>query len=102
MGKHTPGPWIVTKDPHGTSDDYCIGVADGKIDQIAVCSERDARLIAAAPELAEALKLAPDNMTDAIGERQKAFAGYEEVGGIPEMLAELAHVDAALAKAGVK
>lgn len=67
MGKHTPGPWIVTKDPHGTSDDYCIGVADGNIDQIAVCSERDARLIAAAPELVDALKLWArwDDMTEA-------------------------------------
>lgn len=56
MSGYTPGPWIATPDPHGTADDYCIGVAGGKIDQVAVCSERDARLIAAAPELAEALK----------------------------------------------
>lgn len=36
-------------------DDYCIGVPDGKVDQIAVCSKRDAALIAAAPDMYDAL-----------------------------------------------
>ncbi len=53
---HTPSPWIVSHDPDGTSDDYCIGVPDGKVDQIAVCSKRDAALIAAAPDMYEALE----------------------------------------------
>lgn len=56
--KHTPGPWKATKDPHGASGDYCIGMATdvARIDRVAVCSERDARLIAAAPEMLEALQ----------------------------------------------
>ena len=52
---HTPSPWIVSHDPDGTSDDYCIGVPDGKVDQIAVCSKRDAPIISAAPDMYAAL-----------------------------------------------
>ena len=63
---HTPSPWIVSHDPDGTSDDYCIGVPDGKVDQIAVCSKRDAALIAAAPDMYEALK----DLLDDVCERE--------------------------------
>ena len=53
---YTPGPWTAQPDPKAImGDDWCIG-AQGYIDMIAVCSERDARLIAAAPDLYEALK----------------------------------------------
>jgi hypothetical protein len=52
---HTPGPWIATQDPDGITDDYCIGIADGKIDEVAVCGKRDAGLIAAAPGMFHAL-----------------------------------------------
>lgn len=45
--KFTPGPWTITHDPDGGSDDYCIGVVGGKVDQVAVCSKRDAQIIAA-------------------------------------------------------
>lgn len=96
---HTPGPWIVSHDPDGSADDYCIGVPDGKVDQIAVCSKRDAPLIGAAPDMYEALKIARDYMTDAISHAQVAYKGHEETGGIPQLLAELSQVDAALAKA---
>lgn len=55
MSKHTIGPWTATRDPNAImADDWCIG-AQGQIDSVAVCSERDARLIAAAPELLDAL-----------------------------------------------
>jgi hypothetical protein len=64
--KHTPAPWIVSHDPDAYSDDdYCIGVPDGKVDQIAVCSKRDAALIAAAPDLLAALRECLD-LIDAI------------------------------------
>ena len=63
MSAHTPGPWIVSHDPDAYSDDdYCIGPPDGKVDQIAVCSKRDAALIAAAPDMYEALKAVAANI----------------------------------------
>jgi len=52
--KHTPGPWVITQDNKGSLDDYCIGTGQ-RIDEVATCSKRDAHLIAAAPELLEAL-----------------------------------------------
>jgi len=58
MSGHTPGPWIVSHDPDGSADDYCIGVPDGKVDQIAVCSKRDASIISASPDMYAALELA--------------------------------------------
>lgn len=56
----TPGPWKATKDPHGSNNDYCIGMATDvrRIDRVATCSAGDAALIAAAPDLLEALKYA--------------------------------------------
>lgn len=56
VGLHTPAPWVATKDPDGCADDWMIGVPDGKPDLVAVCNKRDAALIAAAPELLEALQ----------------------------------------------
>ena len=50
--QQTPGPWIATPDPHGSPNDWAIGIGDGApVDYVAVCSERDAALIAAAPKL---------------------------------------------------
>ena len=64
MGKHTPGPWKATKDPHGSSADYCIGMASdvARIDRVAVCSECDAALIATAPDMLEALETTAQNL----------------------------------------
>ncbi len=61
--KWTPGKWVAIPDPNACAfDDYCVGVAGGeRVDEIAVCSERNARLIAAAPELYEALKMVSDS-----------------------------------------
>lgn len=56
--KHTPGPWHASRDALGSSNDWMIGRPDGKPDEVAVCSERDATLIAAAPELLAALRRA--------------------------------------------
>lgn len=56
MNEHTPGPWIATPDPYSMQDgDYMIGREGHKPDEVAVCSKRDASLIAAAPELLDAL-----------------------------------------------
>lgn len=54
--KHTPGPWIALRDSsRHRGDDWMIG-RPGKPDEVAVCSERDAALIAAAPDLLDALQ----------------------------------------------
>jgi hypothetical protein len=74
---HTPGPWIVSHDPDGTSDDYCIGVPDGKVDQIAV---------AAAPDMYAVLK--------ELAECSQYWSEYDVPLGIHDRIA------AALAKAG--
>lgn len=57
MGKHTQGEWIARPDPNGGARDWCIGLNDDvtPIDYIAVCNDRDAHVIAAAPDLLEAL-----------------------------------------------
>lgn len=54
MSGHTPGPWVAQPDPHSNPGEWVIGIPNGPVDYVAVCSERDARLIAAAPELLEA------------------------------------------------
>ena len=54
---HTPGPWFARKDPNALdNDDWCVGTGPENIDKVAVCSACDAHLIAAAPDLLEALK----------------------------------------------
>lgn len=57
--KWTKGPWFATKDDRGNVDDFCIGTED-YIDKVATCSQCDAHLIAAAPDLYDALKYAAD------------------------------------------
>jgi len=54
---HTPGPWVATPDPLGiTRGDYCIGEEGGpNIDGVATCSENNAALISAAPDMLAAL-----------------------------------------------
>ena len=54
--KGTPGPWVVTPCPLGRETGWMVGASDGYPDGVAVCNKRDAHLIAAAPELLEALK----------------------------------------------
>lgn len=53
----TPGPWYARKDPNALDDDdWCVGTGPENIDKVAVCSSWDAHLIAAAPELLNALR----------------------------------------------
>lgn len=66
MSKHTPGPWVVTPHPMTNVDVFGVGVImDDKEMQYGlshtICyqnAEANARLIAAAPELLEALSKA--------------------------------------------
>lgn len=54
---HTPGPWIAREDKDAMlGEDWMIGLPNGKPDEVAVCSKRDAALIAAAPDLLAALQ----------------------------------------------
>lgn len=58
MSDHTPGPWHIVTDEHGNTEiitdsrPYICTVAPGKCEDVTVAN---ARLIAAAPELLEAL-----------------------------------------------
>lgn len=88
---HTPSPWIVSHDPDGSPDDYCIGVPDGKVDQIAVCSKRDAALIAAAPDMYEALMAVFDMQAKHYGNATDTHIHLSTI---------IKQVSAALAKAG--
>lgn len=55
--QHTPGPWIATRDPAGfASDDFLVGHEGGNADSVATCSECDAPIISAAPDMLEALR----------------------------------------------
>lgn len=96
--KHTPGPWIVTHDGRLIEAEYREGyVASVSFYDSQFCGPEDeaeaaanAFLIAAAPELLEALKaarsawLAEANSGDGVNEEQEPI---------------LAQVDAAIAKA---
>lgn len=67
MSKHTPGPWVARPDPNAClADDWCVGLGDSaaNIDKVAVCSECDANLIAAAPDLLEALQSIVKSLAD--------------------------------------
>ena len=49
---HTPGPWVAQKDGYAVlSEDWLIGTPGGRPDEVAVCSKRDAALIAASPTM---------------------------------------------------
>ena len=55
MSKHTPGPWR-TYDIYGNGWNEVFGPKSPGNDRITVDSKEDARLIAAAPDLLEALE----------------------------------------------
>ncbi len=58
--KHTPGPWLVTRQyvvgPRDESDSQGFGMVVGVADVYGENRNQDAHLIAAAPDLLEALK----------------------------------------------
>ena len=82
MGKHTPGPWFAEgKEVYNSRDIGGVWVAETLVHNLAT-AKADARLIAAAPELLEAL------------ERARTFMVNRYATPI-----ELSTIDAALAKA---
>lgn len=100
MTQHTPGPWTVVT---GDWDDD--GNARYTLDGIKLVSATDARLIAAAPELLEALKSVMEMMDDEIktsSDAELAF-GLSDPECPDHVKVELACViacRAAIAKAG--
>jgi hypothetical protein len=93
MSKHTPGPWKVETERFRPRDiDYFV-VPSNPDSGIAICEiyrkpyKANARLIAAAPELLSALKLAEEAILDA-----ERIAGF----GQPMVLS---HIRDAIAKA---
>jgi hypothetical protein len=60
--KHTPGPWTALKTVVAMKQNLKVGVLTGKIDFPAEELEANARLIAAAPELLEALEYVSMNL----------------------------------------
>lgn len=89
--KHTPGPWVAQHYSRSIDpDDWCVGVEGGAIDAVASCSERDAALIAAAPELLAALEAAREFIIDGMA------MGFV---GMPEDETVLEVIEAAISKA---
>lgn len=77
MSAHTPGPWVARPDPNGSSTDWVIGTTNEKlpVDEVAVCNAKDARLIAAAPELLEAAKEFAENfLRDELDDPELCFS----------------------------
>ena len=54
MSGHTPGPWIA--EPIGVMGEWGIHTENGRVDEIASCDKNNAHLIAAAPDLLEAIQ----------------------------------------------
>jgi hypothetical protein len=71
--KHTPGPWKVNATPHSSNQDWVVLDSGTNGRNKRVCAvysdndEADARLIAAAPELLEALIGLLDEVNDMSG-----------------------------------
>ena len=82
--KHTPGPWHVERDDDVVSPDgVLVATAFGSCPGVTYDPESaavDARLIAAAPELLDALKTAVDNDGD-LFDREAAIAAIEKAEG---------------------
>lgn len=96
---HTPGPWLIRKPDNGiydTDDDIANVVARGPYGLITIAEEvdvADARLIAAAPDMYEALLAA--KVVIEMMERPEGMGGRVNAA----LDKRLAQIDAAIAKA---
>lgn len=71
----TPAPWVAREDRDGMlGEDWVIGTPHGKPDEVAVCSKRDAALIAAAPDLLAALQKYVEHFGDPLRCARPAIA----------------------------
>lgn len=60
MTQHTPGPWYAIMDTEETPHRCMLITCEPEGDEVDISTEANSRLIAAAPEMLEALKLALD------------------------------------------
>ena len=62
MSVHTPGPWTYRQSPESAAGDWQVTarISDNAVMRVGVHNEANARLIAASPELLEALRHAAD------------------------------------------
>ncbi len=80
MNRHTPGPWKMIKPGHGHDTKYrCVQIGKDEMYTTLEMLPADARLIAAAPELLEALKRMVDVCKTSTA-HFKAWSGNEARG----------------------
>lgn len=101
-GEWTPGPWRYTVDT--IAKNYvritCTSCEHSGDNLSGYCGEDNARLIAAAPELVEALQSARSYVVAELEAELERMRGCEHLGRLGEIAADLAEIDAALEKAG--
>jgi hypothetical protein len=115
--KFTKGPWVCKELPYFSGSpfrEYEINRPDGwtRIAKVIVSVssladdyapardlEANAHLIAAAPELYEALQIARDYVAAELEDERQAYKGYEASSNIMTIEEDLSRADAALAKA---
>ena len=105
QGKHTPGPWVVSKDSNkvrrifagesgpqvATASVFANWMPVERLAEAHATADANARLIAAAPDMLEALQSAQESIATFIG-----VHGYPSDSGAGDVLQE---VSAAIARA---
>lgn len=93
MSKHTPGPWTVSElDAVGNVSEFCIFIEPN----VAVIERKtspendmpDARLIAAAPEMLEALKSARDALAQVTAHPMSFWDCSQDVAALDLVIAK--------------
>lgn len=89
--KHTPGPWVARRDQAGRPYVYCTSAMYGVLDWAApgINAMANAKLIAAAPDMAKALQAVLERCPGIFGTDQESGETFDSI------------IRAALAKAGL-
>ena len=91
---HTPGPWKVIRSPHG-NDYRCVQLGADEMYTTLEMLPADARLIAASPDLLQALKIAAQELAQYVDFQQK----HDYIEYAADTQKKLDAVSAAIAKA---
>jgi hypothetical protein len=100
--KATPGTWKAFQWGDGSQDGtdfWNVGSDSAEVVFAKDLPLEDAHLIAAAPDLYEALEAARDSIIERLGNERLLFKGYEHASSIAALESHLAQSDRALAKA---